>query len=201
MACFLLMLSPTGMWLSSLSLFQFPSGSFPLGMWEGKGREVLVGVVLVGRADGGGRGAGGTRKGLGRLWVGVRETFGMEVEVGESIRLGREALGRVFSGDWAEECWAGYKDRRRLQWSLCGRKCAEFDVGGRACEPGLVLGSELLFLPVNPVVQSRQKGSWVPCACSHFSSWDSALFLSVQRCIDFHGCAMQQERTWVLFSC
>lgn len=81
-----------------------------------------MGVVLVGRADGGGRGAGGTRKGLRRLWVGVRETFGMEVEVGESIRLGREALGRVFSGDWAEECGAGYKDRRRLQWSLCGRK-------------------------------------------------------------------------------
>lgn len=30
-----------------------------------------MGAVLSGRADGRGRRAGGTRKGLGRLWVGV----------------------------------------------------------------------------------------------------------------------------------
>lgn len=91
-----------------------------------------MGVVLVGRADGGGRRAGGTRKGLGRLRVGVRETFGLEVEAGESIRLGRETEEGCSQVTGLRIGGQGTRNGVGCSGVCVGWKCAEFDVGGRA---------------------------------------------------------------------
>lgn len=79
-----------------------------------------MGAVLSGRADGSGRGAGGTRKGLGGSGWGLREAFGMEVEEEESSGLGRELRQGVLRPLIGLRGGVGDREWLRLQWLSVG---------------------------------------------------------------------------------